>query len=245
MDEGHRDHDAVAAAVRSRYWTPAPTMGYLVESRPYGVLATLGGARRAIVGVDDLSNSDIAVLLADDVTQVWVEDRQRDELVTPRLASAGYEAGPATTYRALVGGVRAVALSGLVLKPVSDPVDFAWRKLTYFADGSPPSEDDLAREMATREGERDLADFYLVEVNGVVASILAAYRGEDVTAYLLASDPTRRGVGVGSGALAAWVKATPARSHVINALDGGRPEQLYRRLGFTDEVYWYRRFERA
>ncbi|HET9089140.1 MAG TPA: GNAT family N-acetyltransferase [Acidimicrobiales bacterium] len=132
-----------------------------------------------------------------------------------------------------------------MLKPARDPVDFAWRKLTYFADGSPPSEDDLAREMATREGERDLADFYLVQVHGEVAAILAAYRGEDVTAYLLASDPTRRGCGVGSGALAAWVKSTPARSHVINALDGGRPEQLYRRLGFTDEVYWYRRFERA
>ena len=112
MHECHRDHDAVAAAVRSRYWTPAPSLGYVVEPRPYGVLATLGGARRAIVGVDDLSEGDVAVLLADDATQVWVEERQRDERLTPRLANAGYEAGPATTYRALVGEVRAVAPAG-------------------------------------------------------------------------------------------------------------------------------------
>ena len=243
MAARHRDHDAVAEAVRARYLTPEPSLGYDVVPRPYGVLATLGGERRAILG--EGAGHDLSDLVADEVTQVWVEDRDRAERRAPTLAAWGYEPGRATTFLALVGNVRAVAPEGLALRPAQNVVDFARRKLTYFADGAPPSEDDLASEVATREHERDLADFYFVDVAGDVSGVLAAYRGADVTAYLLACDPRRRSRGVGSGALAAWVSATPARSHVINALDGGRPEQLYRRLGFADEVYWYRRFDRA
>lgn len=240
----HRDHDAVAQALRARYLTPAPALGYDVEDRPYGALATRGDTRRAILDAE-ADASDLVALVDDDATVVWVEDRDRAERLAPALAEVGYEAGPATTYVALVGDVRASVPATLVLRPARDVGDFARRKLTYFADGTLPSEEDLARELATRESERDLADFYVVEVAGDVTAILAAYRGQDATAYLLATDPSRRSRGVGSGALAAWVASTSARSHVINALDGGRPAELYRRLGFTDEVYWYRRFERA
>ena len=239
----HREHDAVAQALRTLYRTPEPALGYDVVRRPYGVLATLGDTRRALLDAE-VDVSDLAALV-DDATEVWVEDRDRVEHVAPALASWGFEVGTATTFVALVGDVRASVPETLVLRPARDVEDFARRKLTYFADGRPPSEDELARERATREREVDVADFYVVEVDGDVAAILAAYRGEDVTTYLLATDPSQRSRGVGSGALAAWVASTSARAHVINALDGGRPGELYRRLGFTDEVYWYRRFVRS
>lgn len=234
----------MAQALRARYHTPAPALDYDVARRPYGVLATLGDTRRAILD-DGARASDLAGLVADEATVVWVEDRDQAERWAPTLARVGYDAVPATTYVALVGDVRASAPEVLALRRALDVEDFARRKLTYFADGAVPNEAELAREVATRERERDLADFYLVEVDGDVSAILAAYRGEDATAYLLASDPSRRSRGVASGALAAWVASTPARSHVINALDGGRPGELYRRLGFSDEVYWYRRFTRT
>lgn len=32
---------------------------------------------------------------------------------------------------------------------------------------------------------------------------------------------------------------------MINATDGGRPAELYRRMGFVDEVYWYQAYELA
>ncbi|MDE3083282.1 MAG: GNAT family N-acetyltransferase [Acidobacteriota bacterium] len=243
MARRHRDHDAVAEAIRARYRTPEPSLGYGITPRPYGVLATLGNVRRAILA-EDVSARNLSPLV-DDVTEVWVDDRHRAERLAPTLASWGYAPGRATTYLALVGEVRAIAPEGLVLRPARDALDFARRKLTYFADGVAPSEDDLAREVATRERERDLADFYVVDVAGDVAGILAAYRGADVTTYLLATEPRQRSRGVGSGALATWVASTSARSHVINALDGGPAAGLYRRLGFSDEVYWYQRFERA
>jgi hypothetical protein len=39
--------------------------------------------------------------------------------------------------------------------------------------------------------------------------------------------------------------AEPAvRSLLINSDDGGPAADLYRRLGFTDDVYWHRRYAR-
>lgn len=217
-------------------------MGYDVEQRPYGLLARLAGRYRVVLAGDEVDES-LARDLAATRAEVWVEDRARASRLAPALGELGYASGPATTYLALVGDVRARASEDLALVPSRDEADFARRKLTYFADGASPSDDDLAREVATRRHERGVADFYFVTLAGEVTGILAAYRGEDATTYLLATDAAHRGRGVGAGALAAWVASTPARSHVINALDGGRPEGLYRRLGFSDEVYWYRRFE--
>jgi hypothetical protein len=217
-------------------------MGYEVEQRPYGVLARLAGKFRVILASEEIDESLVSDLVATRA-EVWVEDRARAGRLAPALSELGYASGPATTYLALVGDVRARVRGDLALVAARDEVDFARRKLTYFADGALPSEDELAREVATRRAEREESDFYFVTLAGEVTGILAAYRGEDATTYLLATDVARRGRGVGAAALAAWVASTPARSHVINALDGGRPEGLYRRLGFSDEVYWYRRFE--
>jgi GNAT superfamily N-acetyltransferase len=51
--------------------------------------------------------------------------------------------------------------------------------------------------------------------------------------------------GIARSVLARWSGAADqhrTRSHLINCDDGGPAEVLYRRLGFTDEVYWYRRY---
>ncbi len=243
----HRDHDAVAAAVRERYHRPAPELGYEVRETPYGVAATMNGASRLILTVDGAAAHDAIAGLArgDGPDSVWVEDRERSRRLAPALADASYVATIATVHLALVGPVRAGVPTGLRLTRTWDVEEFARRKLTYFADGAEPGAGDLGRELVARRAERTVASWYLVEVEGDVVGVLAAYDGEDPSAYLLALRADRRGGGVGSGALAAWVASTAGRAHVINAADGGRPARLYERLGFSDEVYWYQRFERA
>jgi len=45
--------------------------------------------------------------------------------------------------------------------------------------------------------------------------------------------------------LAHWVDAGRAdgcRSMIINAEEHSQPTALYRRLGFVDELYWYRKY---
>lgn len=44
--------------------------------------------------------------------------------------------------------------------------------------------------------------------------------------------------------LANWTQASEGatRSLLINCDDGRPAAALYRRMGFTDEIYWYRRY---
>jgi ribosomal protein S18 acetylase RimI-like enzyme len=54
--------------------------------------------------------------------------------------------------------------------------------------------------------------------------------------------------GIGQAMIAHWAGAGMAdlcRSLIINATDGGAPAALYRRIGFTDEIYWYRKYALA
>ena len=54
--------------------------------------------------------------------------------------------------------------------------------------------------------------------------------------------------GIAQAMLARWVDAGTAsgcRSLMINATEGGRPAELYRTMGFVDEIYWYQRYELA
>jgi hypothetical protein len=46
--------------------------------------------------------------------------------------------------------------------------------------------------------------------------------------------------------LARWVEEgvkRNCRSLIINADDPGKPQELYRKMGFVDEIYWYQRYE--
>jgi GNAT superfamily N-acetyltransferase len=65
--------------------------------------------------------------------------------------------------------------------------------------------------------------------------------------FLLATRLPFRHCGIAQGMLAHWsrqAKGADIRSLLINCDDGGQAAALYRRLGFTDEVYWHRRYRR-
>ena len=65
--------------------------------------------------------------------------------------------------------------------------------------------------------------------------------------FILGTRTPYRHRGIAQALLARWAAAATTaaatRSLLINASDGGAPAALYRRLGFTDEVYWYSRYQ--
>jgi GNAT superfamily N-acetyltransferase len=190
---------------------------------------------------------------------IWVDDRQRAGLLDAALRACGCRPDDATTHLALVGPMSGragpdqlvVEIVDLLVETVdaSRLEEWAWVKVQCFDDTeAPPAPGRLAQEVANRRAEMALVECQLGSLGGEPVAIMAYYRGRDQMVFNLGTRLPYRHRGIAQAMLGRWVDsgtASGCRSLIINATDGGRPAALYRRLGFTDEVYWYRKYELA
>ena len=251
----HPEHDAVAREVSGWFTASAPEIGYEVSERWYGYQSDLGpGQARVILRVGE--PGQVPAALADAAAggagtlTIWVDDRERAARLDGALRSAGCRAGDATTHLALVGPMTGRADPGrLVVQSVDEAglAEWATVKLQSFGDTeSAPSPERLAEEVTLRRDELELAECQLGLLGGERVAVLAYYRGHDQLVFNLGTRVPFRHRGIAQAMLAHWVDAGMAdgcRSLIINATDGEAPAALYRRIGFTDEVYWYRKYE--
>jgi ribosomal protein S18 acetylase RimI-like enzyme len=251
----HPEHDAVAREVSGWFAASAPEIGYEVTERWYGYQSDLGpGQARVILRVGE--PAQVPAALADAAAggagtlTIWVDDRDRAARLDGALRSAGCRPGDATTHLALVGPMTGrTDPGGLVVQSVDEAGLAGWAtvKLQSFGDTeSAPAPERLAEEVAGRRDELALAECQLGLLGGERVAVLAYYRGHDQLVFNLGTRVPFRHRGIAQAMLAHWVDAGMAdgcRSLIINATDGGPPAALYRRIGFTDEVYWYRKYE--
>jgi ribosomal protein S18 acetylase RimI-like enzyme len=251
----HPEHDAVAREVSGWFTASAPEIGYEVSERWYGYQSDLGpGQARVILRVGE--PGQVPAALADAAAggagtlTIWVDDRERAARLDGALRSAGCRAGDATTHLALVGPMTGRADPGrLVVQSVGEAglAEWATVKLQSFGGTeSAPSPERLAEEVTLRRDELELAECQLGLLGGERVAVLAYYRGHDQLVFNLGTRVPFRHRGIAQAMLAHWVDAGMAdgcRSLIINATDGDPPAALYRRIGFTDEVYWYRKYE--
>jgi hypothetical protein len=252
----HPDHDAVAAEVRSWYTTPTPAIGLSLISTSYGVLTESDRAERNRLVLTQESAAEVEDALATAASffgtstfEVWVDDRSRAEHLTPALRSAGMEPVSDTVVLALLGSVRADGgPHGLAVEDVADPEvleEWATVKIQSFADSDErPGPEQVQAELAERQAEWPICRYQVARLGGEAVAILGHYTGQDQMVFNLATRLPFRHRGIARSVLARWSGAgnRHTRSHLINCDDGGPAEALYRRLGFTDEVYWYRRY---
>jgi ribosomal protein S18 acetylase RimI-like enzyme len=254
----HPEHDAVAQEVSGWFTASAPEIGYEVSEHWYGYQADLGpGEARVILRVGE--PGQVPAALADATAAsgagaltIWVDDRERAARLDGALRSAGCRLGDATTHLALVGPMTGRTDPGqLAVQSVDESglAEWATVKLQSFGDTeSAPAPDRLAEEVAARQGELALAECQLGLLGGQRVAVLAYYRGPDQLVFNLGTRVPFRHRGIAQAMLAHWVDAGMAggcRSLIINATDGDAPAVLYRRIGFTDEIYWYRKYDLA
>ncbi|MGA8459456.1 MAG: hypothetical protein WB800_28935 [Streptosporangiaceae bacterium] len=251
----HPEHDAVAREVSGWFTASAPEIGYEVSNRWYGYQSDLGsGQGRVILRVGE--PGQVSAALADAAAggagtlTIWVDDRERAARLDGALRSAGCRPGDATTHLALVGPMTGrTDPGGLVVQSVDEAglAEWATVKLQSFGDTeSAPSPERLAEEVAVRRDELELAECQLGLLGAERVAVLAYYRGHDQLVFNLGTRVPFRHRGIAQAMLAHWVDAGVAdgcRSLIINATDGDAPAALYRRIGFTDEIYWYRKYE--
>jgi GNAT superfamily N-acetyltransferase len=254
------EHDAVSSEVRSWYTASTPAIGLSVLQTGYGFLTDSDRAEHKRLVLTEESPQTVAPSLeaaaeyyGSSAFEVWVDDRARADRLTPALTSAGLEAVQDTIVLALVGPVRASPwLHGLSVEDVFDPEplrEWATIKIQGFGDTEArPAPELLATEVAARTAEWPVCRYQLARLGGEGVAILGHYTGLDQMVFNLATRPPFRHRGIAQSMLARWSEEgdqQSVRSRLIDCDDGGPADALYRRLGFTDEVYWYRRYLRS
>jgi GNAT superfamily N-acetyltransferase len=251
----HPDHDAVARDISGWFTNPAPEIGYQVSGHWFGYLST--SSARLILRIDDPDRVPAALAEARAATgmrtlKIWVDNRERAARLDAALRRTGCQPGDAITHLALVGRMTGRAgPEDLVIESLDETrlEEFAVVKLQSFADTeSAPAAGRLAQEVASRRSELALTECQLGLLASERVAVLAYYRGRDQLAFNLGTRVPYRHRGIAQAMLARWADAGMAsgcRSLIINAVDGGRPAELYRRMGFTDEIYWCQRYELA
>jgi hypothetical protein len=253
----HSEHDAVSKEVRSWYTASTPEIGLSVISTSYGFLTESDRAERNRLVLIEESPGGMASALAaaadfygSSAFEVWIDDRARADRLTAALTSGGIVPVQDTVVLALVGPVRAGrGPDGLSVDDVVDLDqlrEWATVKIQGF-DGAEerPAPQQLQDELAERQADWPVCRYQIARLGGEAVAILGHYTGQDQMVFSLATRLAFRHHGIAQSMLARWSEegdAQPIRSHLINCDDAGPADALYRRLGFTDEVYWYRRF---
>lgn len=252
----HPDHDAIVETIRGWYTRSYPEMGYLVEQRRFGwysrntVASSVGRVMMRSIQPDDVGPllTDAREYYARALVTLYVDDRRLDEKLGPALVAAACGSEHGETYLAHVGPLPdAPAPPGLDVCDVTLELleEYVVTKRKGFADSEvEPAPEEVAEELALRRAElAGQGRFAVARLIGEPVAVAGWYAGEDVHIFQLATRLPFRRRGIATALLRYVLDDSyrhGSRSVVINADEEGRPMQLYRRLGFTDEVYWRR-----
>ena len=255
--DNHPEHDRLCAQVRSWYRSSMPAMGISIEQRRFGLYrSNTTNPAHARVTVGNIGPADVHTMLSEardyfgnrDL-DIWIEDRDANARLGPVLLAAGCTLGEATIYLAWVGVVPdSPGLPGVSIDPVNESriKEYVTVKLKGFANSEDePASETLAQEMALRKSElRGPGRFFIAKVGGESAAIIGYYGGSDILIFNLATRMPFRNRGLARLLLCdVLARAQEDRgSVVINTNPADTPINWYRRLGFTDEVYWHQTY---
>jgi ribosomal protein S18 acetylase RimI-like enzyme len=251
----HPEHEALAKTVRGWYLEPAPEMGYTIEKRRFGYYMRNAGAPHfGRVTIEGLNRDEVPRFLADahdyfgDASvELCVEDGATDDRLRDALLAGGVERNIANVYLAHVGPLPdAPDVPGLTVER-ADPTTietYARTKLMAFSSSEvPPAETRVAEETRHRRTELGgSGSFQVARVDGEPAAVIGWYEEpKDRFVFQLGTRVPFRMRGVARRLLCDAVAEgydRGCRSVLLNTDVDDTPIRLYRRMGFTDEVYW-------
>ena len=250
--------DDLTAIVRSWFHDPYEGMGYRAEKRRWG---TYWSHRQVYVA--ELPLEQVPAFL-DDVCTYYsnggvpevkvylnLESREVEARLGPALLAVGCAPGTTEMFLAHTGTLPdCVAVSGLAVEPVNAAnldLFVATKRRIFSADDAVPNAARRVEEIAQRRGElTGNARGLLARVDGEPAGIVWWYAEieTDWVVLLGVRAPFRR------RGIARWLLGQrlaeverQGTSLFINVLaDNARAIRLYCYLGFTNEVYWRRRY---
>jgi ribosomal protein S18 acetylase RimI-like enzyme len=258
MGARHPEHDRLRQEVRSWYQTSMPELGYDVARRRFGSYRRHAeNPDSGLIIVEPMTRDEVPEFLADAnsyfgnrTVNIWIDDTDLDATLGPALVAAGAAAEKANTHLAHVGPApERIQLLGVTVEPVTADtlMDYALVKLKGFANSEgAPLAADVVQELAMRRRElASMGRFLIARAGEEPAAILGYYDGGDRLIFNLATRTPFRMRSIARLLLCQVVADSydqGCRSVIINTDPSDTPIQWYRRLGFTDEVYWRRSY---
>ncbi len=257
----HPDHNRLVDIVRAWYTCSYPEMGYHREQRRFGSYSRnleVPYSTTNQVTVRGAAPGQVLKFLADvreyygnQPVHIWMDDRQTDAELGPVLLAAGCSRVSAETFLAHIGPVpEALPISGLAIEPVTPAnlSEYVVTKLKGFANSEvEPTSDEMEAELALRRAElAGEGRFLLARIQSEPAGVIGWYEGQDRFIAQIATRVPFRRRGIAKRLLChvlADAYTQGCRSMIINADPDDTPIQIYRRLGFTDEVYWRQQYQ--
>lgn len=253
----HPEHDAIADEVRSWYRKAHPDEGYTAEERWFGYLRSNTQASFAAATVTSLEpdkvpafRAELSAVFGPRDVRVQVEGEAYTDELDQALLAHGFTDPATSVYLVHVGDPPDVTEpDGFVFDRVgADGLEeFSVTKLRGFAS----SEDDPAREAIDNELDfrraelNDRNGFAIGRIDAEPAGIAAWYGGGDALIFLVATRIGFRRRGVASTLIRRVLDIeheNGSRSVLINADVDDHPVEIYRRLGFSDEVFRQRTY---
>lgn len=259
----HPHHDAVAAAIRDIYRQNHPEMGWTVEERPFGVYRrNVKAPTYPSVILRNAGPGDVPAILADArehfrgiprPVRIMIDDPEAEVALGPALAATGVQLDERTQYLAHVGRIpKAPEVPSLTVEVVEAGglVEYEDTRARGFANADGPTPPgDLSWRVDLRRAEMEGgARYWLARIDGEPAGAMSWIDRPDRMIFSLSTRIPLRKRGIASHLicrLLAESERVGARSVIINADEADTPIDLYRRLGFTDEVYWHATYELA
>jgi GNAT superfamily N-acetyltransferase len=259
MAEPHTEHERITEFIRSGYTGSFPEMGYHTERRRFGFYQRHDAGFGAVV-IADARPEEVPALLADVRARygdcpvgIYTEGEAADARLGPALEAAGCTPGAIQVHLAHVGTVPEVRpVPGVTIEDVDEAGVVEWTrvKLQGFANSEDePSPEDMRFDVALRRAEMaGEGRFALARTaDGEAVSIIGCYEADqDTIVFLLATRVPFRNRGIVRWLLSRAIAGAYARGHrsvTISCDPQDTPIQLYRRMGFTDEVHWRRQYE--
>ena len=241
------------------YTRSIPEMGLYVQQRRFGFYQRQKDTGRVRATVRHLPAEDVPRFLEDlreysgqEGITFHIDDRELDGRLRPVLLESGCIPDVAEVFLAHTGGMALLTSEPeeLSVEAVNtDTIEEAVRtERKGFADSeAEPDAEELRWRLTLRRAEMGgHGRFLLARIAGQPASVVAFYEGEDRFVHHLATRVPFRRQGIASRLLwevLAGARECGCRSTIISAAEKGRPVDLYRSLGFTDEVYWRREYK--
>jgi len=234
-------------------------MGFYVQQRRFGFYQRQKDTGRVRATVRHLPARDIPTFLEDlrkysgeEEIKFYVDDREFDEHLKPVLLESRCIPDVAEVFLAHTGEMPTLASEprNLSVEAVTgDTIEEAMStERKGFADSeTEPDPEELRQRLILRRAEiGGQGRFLLARVEGEPASVVAFYEEEDRFIHHLATRVPFRRQSLASRLLKEVLMGAHergCRSTIISAAENGLPADLYRSLGFTDEVYWRREYK--